>query len=275
MIERSFRRIAIICGSGDVAQRCVLSCFAKNELACVVAIKGDCEVNDFPCPFIQISLGKVGEALRFMKSHDATHVLLIGGVKRPSLANLQVDSVGKQWMMKLGFSALLGDDGLLKGLAKLFSQEGFSVLGADDVLCDGSNSSLLKTKVSPDETALFDIKRGFEVAKIIGQADVGQSVIVQQGVVLGVEAKEGTDALIKRCHELRLEGLGGVLIKTSKPNQDMRLDMPVIGIETVKNASIYGLRGIAIECGKVLVSQPKEIVEEANKLGLFLFSINS
>ena len=97
------------------------------------------------------------------------------------------------------------------------------------------------------------ITKGVGVAKVLGAADVGQSVIIQQGLVLGVEAIEGTDNLIKRCKDLHRKGLGGVLVKLKKPEQERRVDLPTIGVSTVENAHASSLRGIAVHAGNALV----------------------
>jgi DUF1009 family protein len=100
--------------------------------------------------------------------------------------------------------------------------------------------------------------------------DVGQAVVVQQGLVLGVEAIEGTDALIARAGEQRREGQGGVLVKLPKLGQDMRLDPPVIGVTTVENAAAAGLRGICIAAGGTAISDRDATLARAAALGLFI-----
>ena len=106
-------------------------------------------------------------------------------------------------------------------------------------------------------------------------ADVGQAVVVQQGLVLGVEAIEGTDALVERCGGLRREGDGGTLIKMSKRGQEARADMPTIGPETVRVAKASGLRGIAVEAGATLIIDRAETIELADSHGLFLVAVPS
>ncbi|MDR1475383.1 MAG: UDP-2,3-diacylglucosamine diphosphatase LpxI [Holosporales bacterium] len=266
----STRRIAVICGNGDLAKKCVNTCFAKGELSCVVAIEGACSTEKFPCPSLVASLGRVGVALDFIKMHNSTHVVLVGGIKRPSIGELKLDSVGRRWLMKLGSLVFSGDNELLKGMSSLLEKEKLKVIGVSDILIETVAAGDVRTKLKPDSLAVFDIKRGIAVAKALGGVDVGQSVIIQQGVVLGVEAKEGTDALIDRCASLRLDGVGGVLVKLIKPNQDKRLDMPAIGVETVKRTASAGLRGIAIESKSTLVSGKKEVINAADKLGLFI-----
>jgi len=96
---------------------------------------------------------------------------------------------------------------------------------------------------------------------------------VQQGLVLGVEAIEGTDALLARCDGLRREGAGGVLVKIAKPGQEERADLPTIGSETVENAAAAGLRGIAIEAGRTIVLDREAVAAATDRLGLFIEAI--
>ncbi len=111
------------------------------------------------------------------------------------------------------------------------------------------------------------------MARALGTLDVGQAVIVQQGHVLGVEAAEGTDALIARCAGLHLDGEGGVLVKIAKPGQERRIDLPTVGPATVEAAAAAGLRGIAIEAGGALVVDRDAVVGAADAAGLFVVAI--
>ena len=104
---------------------------------------------------------------------------------------------------------------------------------------------------------------------MLGELDIGQSVIVENGVILGVEGAEGTDALIKRCALYRKSGKkSGILVKCLKPTQDPRLDTPVIGINTLQELYNAGMNGIAIS--EVIIINPEEVLEEANRLGIFI-----
>ena len=127
--------------------------------------------------------------------------------------------------------------------------------------------------IRPDELSQADIKRGVRVARTLGTLDVGQAVIVQQGLVLGVEAIEGTDELLRRCAVLRREGPGGVLVKVEKPGQEPRADRPTIGLRTVLLAAETGLRGIAVEAHATIVLDRDEAIRAADRAGLFLVGL--
>jgi DUF1009 family protein len=151
---------------------------------------------------------------------------------------------------------------------------GFRVSGVDSILEGLIARSGQYGAHAPDDQARSDLDRGLDVARAIGAMDVGQAVVVQQGMVLGVEGVEGTDALIKRCGELKREGPGGVLVKIKKPDQDRRADLPTVGVETVATAVASGLRGIAFEAGGALIMDEAEMIREADAAGLFLIGIS-
>ena len=120
---------------------------------------------------------------------------------------------------------------------------------------------------------MADIERGLRIARAIGALDIGQAVVVQQGLVLGVEAVEGTDELLRRCAALRREGPGGVLVKVEKPGQERRADRPTIGQRTVVLAAETGLLGIAIEAEATIVLDRDEVIRTADRAGLFVVGI--
>ena len=131
----------------------------------------------------------------------------------------------------------------------------------------------LLTKHKPSKSDMVDIQRGVEVAFALGKLDVGQSVVVQHGLVLGVEGIEGTDELIRRCKDYRRKGNGGVLVKLRKPQQDMRIDLPTIGVKTIERAHESGLQGIVVHAGNGLIVNQEEAVALADKYGMFIMGV--
>ena len=121
---------------------------------------------------------------------------------------------------------------------------------------------------------MSDIARAVAVTRALGAVDVGQGCVVQQGLVLAVEAVEGTDAMLDRCRSLARPGPGGVLVKLVKPGQDRRADLPTIGPDTVRAAVLAGLRGIAFEAGGTLIADRELAVAEADRNGLFLLGLD-
>ncbi len=171
---------------------------------------------------------------------------------------------------------MLGDDGLFSAIAKELEIEGFRVVGAHDLLDPAATVPEGPLgRIAPDAEAAGDITRGIEIARAIGALDIGQAVVVQQGLVLGVEAIEGTDALLRRCAGLRRDGAGGVLVKVQKPEQESRIDRPTIGPRTVQLAAEAGLRGIAAEAGATLLIDRDEVIRTADAAGLFVVGVRA
>ena len=174
---------------------------------------------------------------------------------------------------RIGYRAI-GDDGLLSAIIGELEQEGFRVLGIDQLLDGELADAGPLGAVHPNLQSEADIEHGLRIARALGALDIGQAVIVQQGLVLGVEAIEGTDGLLRRCAKLRREGLGGVLVKVEKPGQERRTDRPTIGPRTVALAAEAGLAGIAVEAGATIVLDRDEVIGAANLAGLFVVGVH-
>jgi DUF1009 family protein len=208
-----------------------------------------------------------------LREHQVTELVLAGGIRRPSLAALRPDWRAAKLFARVGYRAL-GDDGLLSAVVKELEQEGFRVLGADQLLDRALAPQGPLGRLRPDSQSQADIERGLRVARTLGALDVGQAAVVQQGLVLGVEAIEGTDELLRRCAALRREGPGGVLVKVGKPGQERRADRPTIGLRTILLAAETGLRGIAVEADATIVLDRDEVIRTADRVGLFLVGID-
>ena len=267
-------KLGIIAGGGDLPGRLVRFCRESHRGVFVVAIKGHTDpavVAD--AEHVWVRLGDVNEALEPLRGAGVEELVLAGPIQRPSLSELRPNLRVAGFFAKVGRRAF-GDDGLLSAIIDTLEQEeGFRVVGIDDVVGDLVAQPGVYGRHHPDDAAASDIERGMEVARAIGAIDVGQSVVVQQGLVLGVEAMEGTDALLRRCGPLHRDGPGGVLVKIKKPDQERRADLPTIGPETVRGAKEAGLRGIAVEAGGALVLDLQAVVEAADEAGIFVIGI--
>lgn len=214
-----------------------------------------------------------GQILAALRAADCRDLVLAGPVRRPSLLDLRPDAEGARILARIGRAAFGGDDGLLSAVIRVLSEEGFRVLGVEEVLAGALAPAGVLTRAGPDGVAMADVRRGIGVARALGAADVGQGCVIQQGIVLAVEAAEGTDAMLARCAGLALPGPGGVLVKLVKPGQDRRADLPTIGPETVRGAAEAGLRGIAFEAGGTILVDRGALVARADEAGLFLFGL--
>ncbi|MGC2854295.1 LpxI family protein [Novispirillum sp. DQ9] len=267
-------KLGIIAGGGDLPGRLIAACRRDGRPFFVLALEGFAEpsvIGDAPHEWVR--LGAAGEGFRILHAHRVSQVVMAGRVRRPSLADLRPDWRAARLFARIGLKAL-GDDGLLRAVVQELEGEGFGVVGADDILGEEilAPEGVLGAH-RPDDQALADVAHGVRVARGLGALDVGQGAVVQQGLVLAVEAIEGTDAMLGRCAALRRDGPGGVLVKTAKPAQERRADLPTIGVATVDNAHAAGLRGIAVQAGGALMVDKAGIIARADALGLFVFGV--
>jgi DUF1009 family protein len=266
-------KLGILAGGGQLPKLLIDLCRAQKRDVFVVAFQGHADalmLGDVPHAWVR--LGEAGSAFRHLHDAGVQELVMAGPVRRPSLRELRPDWRATRFFAKVGMAAL-GDDGLLRAVIREIEEEGFRVVGVDDLLAGALAPQGPLGHCLPDAQAETDIQHGLLVARGLGALDVGQAVIVQGGIVLGVEAVEGTDNLLSRCATLAREGPGGVLIKTAKPQQDRRADLPTIGSATVLGASKAGLRGIAIEAGSVIVIDRDQVAETADRHGLFVLGV--
>lgn len=267
--------IALFAGRGDLP-RSLISVFRSQRRPFVVmAFRGQTEeelVENTPHSWLYF--GEVGKALHYMEENHIREIVMAGAISRPALSEIRPDWEGVKWLAKIGPHAL-GDDNLLKRVIKMIEEHGYQVVGPDEILVDFLAPEGLLTPCEPDDQAWRDIGRGVEILSALSPADVGQAAVVQEGLVLGIEAIEGTDALIDRAGSLQRAGLGGVLIKIAKRQQEQRVDLPVIGEETVRKVAEVGLRGIAVEAGRTLILNREETLKLAQEKGLFVLGLAS
>jgi DUF1009 family protein len=266
--------LGIIAGGGPLPGQVANAARAAGRPVFVAALEGFAEpVIVAPYAHQFFRLGAIGAIRAALKARDCVDVVMIGPVKRPSLLALRPDAEGAKLLAKIGRAAFAGDDGLLAAIIKILNEDGFRVLGAHDILSDVLGPAGLLTATAPDATAMADVQRGLGVLAALGAADIGQACVVQQGIVLAVEAVEGTDAMLARIQSVARPGPGGVLVKIAKPGQDRRADLPTIGAATIENAAMAGLRGIAFEAGGTILTDRKAMIEAADRTKIFLIGI--
>jgi len=268
--------LGILAGGGPFPGRVAAAAQAAGRAVFIVALRGFAEPGVVgPYPHAEIRMGAAGEILAQLRKHGCTDLVLVGPVRRPSFLDLRPDAEGARILARVGRAAFAGDDGLLAAVVRVLGEEGFRVLGAHEVLTEAVGPSGVLGRVAPDATAMADIARAAAVTRALGAADVGQGCVVQQGIVLAVEAIEGTDAMLARAAGLARPGPGGVLVKLVKPGQDRRADLPTIGPATLRRAHAAGLRGVAYEAGGTLLTDRAACVAEADAAGLFLIGIDA
>lgn len=272
-------KLGLIAGAGALPVEIAERCEDAGRSLFVVRLKGsDEQLAEYPG--VEAGLGQLGKVIKSLKAARCQAVCMIGKVQRPNIAALIPDAGGLRYWPGLIAAAVRGDDGLLREVSRIFESQGFRVEGPLDVAGDLTLPSGALGAVAPSEEQLADIGKALMVARELGKLDVGQGAIVARGLVLAVEAQEGTDAMLERCAGLPPELRGtaehpaGVLAKSPKPIQDRRLDLPVIGVDTLLKAAHAGLAGIAGEAGGVLVANRDEVIARADALGMFVFGVD-
>lgn len=262
--------IGLIAGQGDLPVQIIEQCLSENIPIVAVAFEQQTSPQTVSSiPHIWLKLGTVAPLLNFFHDQKVTHVVMAGAIKRPSLSELSLDWTGTKLLAKLGLNSL-GDDGLLTAIIKYMESQGFAVLGSTDLLNDLTVPQKCLTGIQPTEEELFDIKVARDILEKLGQADVGQALVIQQGLVLGVEAIEGTEKLIERVNDYRRQGRKPILVKMSKPQQNLKVDLPTIGIDTVSQCAQADFAGIAVEAGKTQILKRDEAIALANQKGIFI-----
>jgi DUF1009 family protein len=269
-------KLGLLAGGGPFPARVADAAVSSGHEIFVVCLKGFCEPADYVrFPHTVERLGAGGAIIQRLKDEGVSHIVLAGKVKRPSMLSLLPDVWMAKAMTRVGVAILSGDDALFKAVVRVLGEEGFEVVSPQSLIEDSTVAEAgLLVGAEPDAMARTDIARGIEALRCLAPVDVGQAVVVQQGMVLGIEAVEGTDALIARAGDLRRDGPGGVLVKLSKTGQEMRIDAPVVGPMTVAGAKSAGLRGIAIEAGRTILVERAATLEAAETAGLFVLAVD-
>jgi DUF1009 family protein len=273
-------KLGIVAGGGSLPAQLIEACRREGREVFVVAIRGHAEAKSLAgARHVWVRLGAPGTALELARREGVRDVVFAGYVRRPRRLRdfLRIgvpDGIAWRFLLTERMT-ILRDSGLLKAVARWAEGHfGLRVVGVQAV--DRSLLAVAGTygRVEPDEAARRDIALGIDAAHAVGRADKGQGAVVQQGQVLATEDSRGTDAMLLRAGAARRSGPGGVLVKVTKPGQEMRIDLPTIGVRTIRNAKAAGLRGIAVEAGAALVLDRAALVAEADAAGLFVVGVN-
>jgi DUF1009 family protein len=252
---------------------------ASGRKVFIVGLEGFAERGVIaPWPHVFFRMGAAGGILGALRANHCQDLVLIGPVRRPSFLDLRPDAPGAKLLVRIGRSAFAGDDGLLSAVIRVLGEEGFRVLGMHEILNEALGPRGLLSRTAPNANAMADIRRGITVARALGGVDVGQGCVVSAGVVIAVETVEGTDAMLARCGPLldamEMAKPAGVLVKSVKPRQDRRADLPTIGPETIRRAAEAGLAGIAYDPSGTILAEREACIARADELGLFLLGFD-
>ena len=265
------RKIGLIAGGGALPHEVIKDAEAQGYAVFVAALKGFAEPSDFVVSSDAFGFVEFRALIKRFKQEKCTHVTFAGNVSRPDFSTIKPSIRDIPLLAKVAAAAAKGDDGLLKFMVSLFEKEGFEILAPQDVCA----ASLIEVgpvgKVKPTSAHFKDIEKAMRIAMLIGSADIGQGAVVNKGLVLAVEAQEGTDKMLERVAALPKAVRGGVLAKCLKPEQEDRVDMPTIGPTTIELAARANMDGIVLVAGKAFIMNRSEVKMLADKHGIFVY----
>lgn len=266
-----WRRLGVIAGAGPLPVRLARHSESLGRPCFVARLPGfaDPQLSEFPGG--EYGFGEIAARFAAMRTFGVDAVVFAGQVRRPDWKSLKVDTRGLALLPKFLAAAAKGDDALNRVLVETCEAEGFRVLAVETVLGGLLARAGLLGRCAPDAQAAADIKKGAALVAALGPFDVGQGAVVRDGLVLAVEAQEGTDAMLARVAAIaRADPPCGVLVKRPKPAQERRVDLPVIGTTTLAGLAAAGLAGVAIEAGGALIVDPEAVRATADAQGLFV-----
>ncbi len=272
-------KLGLIAGGGSLPVEIAEHCRRSGRPLFVIRLKGFAGPELEPYAGAEVGIAELGKCFKALKRAGCEAVCLAGAVSRPDFAALIPDIRGLAVLPAAIAAARKGDDALLRLMLGEFEKEGFAIEGATDVVDDLSLASGPLGRVAASEESMADVRRALDVARAIGRLDVGQGAVVCRGLVLAVEAQEGTDAMLSRVADLpealrgRPGACAGVLAKAPKPIQETRVDLPTIGPATVHAAARAGLAGIVGEAGGLVILNREAVIRLADELGLFILGV--
>lgn len=265
-------RIGLLAGEGELPVVFLEAAAASGKRVVSVGVEGlaDPRVRDRSTAYHTVGLGEAGRLVEILRSEKIRGVVLAGGIPKTRLYDpgLRMDESARSIVAS---KSNRGDDHLLRAF-ELFLRVrcGVRVLDARGLLKPALAPRGVITRRAPTAEESSDLKFGSRIARGIGRMDIGQTVVVNKGVVLAVEAVEGTDAAVRRGGQL---GRGGVVVKTSKPTQSLRFDLPCAGVRTIESMREAGCTALGLEAGRTLLIGREALVERADQAGITIVGI--
>ena len=274
--------LAIICGGGSLPFAVADAAVRGGRRVVLFPLKGAAEPERVAgYPHHWSGLGQFGRFRRIARAEGCRDVVFIGSLVRPKITQLWPDFVTLRLLPQLARLFRGGDDRLLSGIAKFFEEQGFRLIGPEQVAPEILMPRGTLGRLTPGERDKADIASGLSLMRATGPFDVGQAVVVSDNRILAIEAADGTDEMLAHLADLRRSGRirspegAGVLVKAPKPGQDRRIDLPSIGPPTVEGAARAGLAGIAVVAGSAIVAEPGRMAAVADNAKVFVIGIDA
>jgi DUF1009 family protein len=217
-----------------------------------------------------VYVGQLGKIIRAFQTAGVTEAVMAGGIRKIKLfGNFRPDLRGARFLAK---TKSREDDALLRGIADELAGEGIQILQSTLCLSHTISSAGVLTKRAPRREEWDDIRLGYQTAKEVGRLGIGQTVVVKNQVIVAVEAVEGTDAAIQRGGALAKAGC--VVVKVSKPQQDLRFDVPAVGLDTIQCLHEVDAAVLAVEAGKTILLEKENFLRQADAYGISVVGVD-
>jgi len=261
------KKLGLIAGTGELPKAVATEAKARGYTVFAIALDplADRSLSSYVDEIKRVNVGKFGTIIKSMKQYGITKAVMAGKVPKTLLykSNITPDLRAVKLLFSLRDRS---DDSILLAIMKELEKEGIQLLDITSFSSSLLTPDGVLTKRRPTEDEWKDIAFGWKIAKEIGRLDIGQTVVVKNRAVMAVEAIEGTDEAIKRGGALA--GSGAVVVKVSKPNQDMRFDVPAVGLDTLHAMIEVHASVLSVESKKSIFLEREKIVEESNKAGI-------
>ncbi len=216
-----------------------------------------------------VSLGQFGKIINILKENKCKKVLFAGRVKKPNFSKLRFDFKGIYYMPRIIKSSKLGDAAILKEIINIFKSEKISTLSSLFFNPELTLKKGVYSKIIPNKDDIDDIKKAIKVLNKLGKYTFSQGVVVKNKKVIAIEGKGGTQKMLKRCKSKKFQNQG-VLVKLPKKKQDLRIDLPTVGLKTFKQCKSVGLKGIVLKNKQNIFLEKNKCINFANKNKLFI-----
>ncbi|WP_291842529.1 UDP-2,3-diacylglucosamine diphosphatase LpxI [Maricaulis sp.] len=274
MTEPGWRKLGLLAGGGDLPLE-ILRAQTDRDVF-VVVLRGFADRDYAGHEQTSRSVGEIGGIIKDLRAAGCDAVCFAGYVSRPDVSALKMDARGLIMVPRALAAGRKGDDAVIRVVVEEFERAGFAVVGADSLIGQGGLPAGVIGDPGLVETHREDADKAMLIAAEIGRLDIGQGAVVAGGIVLAVEAQEGTNAMLERVAGLSevLRGSPsnrkGVLAKRPKPIQERRVDLPTIGIDTVERCARAGLAGIVLEADGALIVDRDGVEAALDSHGLFV-----
>ncbi len=269
------KKIIILAGNGELPYNVtrelekrrldfIIICFKNNKISAKLKKYNPIEIN----------FGKIVTELKKLKIKAFDSIIMVGGLQKPKLNEIKPDFNSLKLIPMFAKKILEGgDNNLLSFCIKNIESIGFKIINIKDILPQLFLGKGVFTKMSPKKDMIKDIKKGQKILEQISKFDIGQSIIIQNGNVVGIEGVQGTDFLIKNSKNYLVNNYNAILVKSIKQKQDLRVDLPTVGIKTIKNCKKSNIYGLAFCAHHTIFIDAKKVISYCNENKLFLIGV--